>query len=105
MKQLSFDQEDYILEEGLEKKRCGVQGTSLEAFDLIFDELGSRQKEVYEVIESYCNCCNQDIAEFLGLPINSVTPRVKELRDLGFVCQNGFKINRLGRRVMTWKVK
>lgn len=82
-----------------------IQQTSIEAYEIIFDDLGSRQKVVYEIIEEYNNVCNQDISMILGLPINSVTPRVKELRDMGFVVQSGFKVNDIGRRVMTWKVK
>jgi len=77
----------------------------MEAYDFIYDDLGRRQKEVYDVIEQYVNVCNQDISMILKLPINSVTPRVKELRDIGFVEHAGFKINDNNKRVMTWKVK
>jgi len=82
-----------------------VQQTSIEAYDLIVGDLGKRQIQVYDIIERYFNCCNQDIADILGIPINCVTPRVKELRDMGFIMQHGIKINKLGRRVMTWKVR
>ena len=82
-----------------------VQQTSLEAYDMVVDDLGRRQQEVYNVIDEYRNVCNQDIAMILCLPINSVTPRVKELRDLGFVVHDGFKLNDNNKRVMTWKVK
>jgi len=82
-----------------------IQQTSMEAYDCIYDDLGSRQKEVYDVIEQYTNVCNQDISMILGLPINCVTGRVKELRDMGFVGQDGFKVNDNNKRVMTWKVK
>ena len=104
MKQLTFEQEDYILESGLEKHRHHVQETSLEAYDLIYDDLGDMQKLVYDVIEECPNVCNQDIADILCLSINCVTPRVKELRDLFFVAHSGFKLNKLGRRVMTWRI-
>jgi len=81
-----------------------VQQTSIEAYECIYDDLGDKQKMVYDVIESSDGLCNQDIAEILGWGINRVTPRVKELRDLGFVCFGGYKVNSNGYRVMTWKV-
>jgi len=81
-----------------------VQQTSIEAYDCIYDDLGKKQKEVYDVIEQYVGVCNQDIAEILGWGINCVTPRVKELRDFGLVRQGGYKLNSNGYRVMTWKV-
>ena len=82
-----------------------IQQTSMEAYDFIYDDLGNRQKQVYDVIEQYTNVCNQDISMILGIPINCVTGRVKELRDFGFVSHAGFKVNDNNKRVMTWKVK
>ena len=84
---------------------CLIQQTSIEAYDCIYDNLGDRQKVVYDVIEEYSNVCNQDISMILGLPINCITGRVKELRDKNFVCHGGYKLNDNGRHVMTWKVK
>jgi len=82
-----------------------IQQTSMEAYESLYDDLGDMQKIVFDVIEEYNNVCNQDISMILGIPINCVTGRVKELRDLGFVCQNGFKENDNGRRVMRWRVR
>jgi len=81
-----------------------VRQTSIEAYECIYDDLGKKQKEVYDVIESSDGLCNQDIAEILGWGINRVTPRVKELRDFGLVRQGGYKLNSNGYRVMTWKM-
>ena len=82
-----------------------IQQTSMEAYESLYDTLGNRQRMVFDVIDEYNNVCNQDISMMLGLPINCVTGRVKELRDLGFVYHAGFKSNDNGRRVMVWKVK
>ena len=82
-----------------------IQQTSMEAYDCIYDDLGERQKIVFDVIDEYSNVCNQDISMILDLPINCVTGRVKELRDLGFVSHAGYKLNDNGRRVMVWKVR
>ena len=66
--------------------------------------LGERQKMVFGAIRFLGNPCNQDIAEFLGWPINCITGRVKELRDKYVVIDAGLKVNRAGRMVMCWKV-
>ena len=54
--------------------------TSILAYVDILEELGERQTLVYTAIRNLKSCNNVMIAEFLGLPINSVTPRVNELR-------------------------
>ena len=79
-----------------------VQQTSLEAYHILYDDLGNRQKEVLDVIRGNPGICNKEISEKLLLPINCVTGRVKELRDLRFVDGCGFKIYN-NRRVMIWR--
>ena len=80
--------------------------TSFEAFESIIDELGERQKLVYDAIKKYKSVSNLDLSRLLQLPINSVTPRVKELRDKGLVVFDGIKTDRITqRRMKTWKVK
>lgn len=81
-----------------------IRQTSLEAYDEILETLGDRQIEVYCVILDYPGICNKEISEHLLLPINCITGRVKELRDLGWVVQDGFKYYN-NRKVMCWKVK
>ena len=54
--------------------------TSLLAYADVLEELGERQTQVYCVIRNLKSCNNQMIANFLHLPINSITPRVNELR-------------------------
>jgi hypothetical protein len=81
-----------------------IQQTSLEAFNIVYADLGDRQREVYDIIRDNFGICNKEIAEKLLLPINCITGRVKELRDLGMVMHDSYKIND-NRRVMTWKVR
>src|SRR3954470_9313503 len=51
-----------------------------------FPVLGDRQHEVYEAIRNASgSLTNSEIAEAIGNPINTVTPRVFELRGLGLV--------------------
>ena len=82
-----------------------IQLTSLEAYDMIVSELGTRQQQVYNIIEQHSNVSNLDISRILNIPINSVTPRVKELRDMGFVkfcCHKQDRITK--RKVMCWTI-
>lgn len=44
-----------------------------------------RQIEVLHVISMFAPITNREISEKLHLPINSITGRVKELRELGLV--------------------
>jgi hypothetical protein len=83
-----------------------IQATSLEAFMDILPELGDRQKQVLDVIRKIPLVCNYEISVILGLPINSITPRVKELRELGMVVCMGTKLDKVSKRnVMIWGVK
>ena len=79
-----------------------VQQTSLLAFDEVQKTLTNRQAAVFRVIQHSPSICNQEVAEFLGLPINSVTPRVLELRQQGVIWHAGFK-NYRNRKVMVWR--
>ena len=76
-----------------------IQPTSLEAYNILKPQLGERQKQVYNVIKLYPGVCNLDIRRITSIPINSVTPRVKELREKGLVIQNGYKIDRPDKRL------
>jgi len=83
-----------------------IQPTSLEAFESIQPSLNVRQQQIYDTIKNYPSISNLSISRILGLPINCVTPRVKELRDLGLVVFNDVKKDRVtGRRCMCWKIK
>ena len=87
------------------KRGIMIQKTSLEAYNVIKPDLGRMQNIIYNIIKMYPNVSNLDISRFLSKPINSVTPRVKELRDRGLVVHWKYKTDRITKRkVMTWRV-
>ena len=81
-----------------------VQITSREAYWSIVPELSERQREVYKTIRESQAINNQMISKKLGAPINSITPRTHELRELGLVTQ-AFKAicPHTKRRTIFWK--
>ena len=82
-----------------------IQKTSLEAYEVLQPRLGYLQKTVYNAIQDIPDMCNHDIAYYLRLEINRVTPRVKELRDKGLVVCSGHKKDEsTNKNVMIWKV-
>lgn len=57
-----------------------IRDTSRAAYEEISPELGDRQKVVLETIgRAKRPVNNQEIADFLGKPINTITPRTNEL--------------------------
>lgn len=81
-----------------------IQDTSLEAYNTIKIKLGERQQQIYDAIWKYESVSNLDLSRFLKIPINSVTPRVKELREKGLVIEDGHKIDRItNRRMKKWR--
>lgn len=60
------------------------QQTSLLAYRQL-ERIGAKQRACYTVIKREGSTSNYDIAHHLGWEINRVTPRVKELRELGLV--------------------
>ena len=66
-----------------------IQNTSKIAFESILSEMGERQQTVFNYIKSNPDSCNLDISIGLNLPINQITPRVKELREMNFVSKSG----------------
>lgn len=57
------------------------QNTSKLAYEEIIKDLGKRQLQVYNTLKKLKSATNTMISKELGLPINSITPRTKELRD------------------------
>jgi len=67
-------------------------------------ELGKLQSEVYEVISRTGRMTTEEIATALGRYVHSITARVFELRDMGYVEYAGFTIsNKTNRKVSLWK--
>lgn len=81
-----------------------IQNTSLEAHDKILKTLGERQKNVMWALTSGGAMCNLQIAEFLERPINSITPRVLELREIGLIEESHKAVSPSGRRAIYWQV-
>lgn len=66
-------------------QRVGVSAESRDAYQQIASsgELGARQLEVLRCLRAHPDgLTNNEISRMLGLRINSVTPRVKELREI-----------------------
>lgn len=63
------------------KKHREMQQTSLEAYDQL-DNLGERQKQVYDWLRYNQPATNTMISKGTGIAINVVTPRVFELREM-----------------------
>ena len=93
--QLTFEEEDYILEESLEKNRnLGKQVKAENYQEIISDEdnLSHMQNLVYEAISSYPTGINdKGIQRFIKdqfeifLPISSINARRNELIEKGMV--------------------
>ncbi len=81
-----------------------IASTSIEAYDGIYNLTGKRL-EVYKTIKEIEPASNQAIADRLNWPINRVTGRVSELRDMGLVEQDGSRKGKFGARVNTWRLK
>ena len=80
-----------------------ITSTSLDSYYKILPDLGEKQKIVFETIKMHPNMSNHDIARFLGWEINTVTPRVKELREIGLIFCSGERLDRrTNRNVMIW---
>ena len=87
-----------------------VQETSLLAYRETQPRIGEKQAEVLKVLRAardtdvdFTNC---ELAYALDWPINTVTPRVKELRGFGLVVlSRKRRCERTGRLAMAWKAR
>lgn len=81
-----------------------IQQTSLLAYKSL-EEVGRKQRACFNVIKQRGAAANYDIAHTLGWDINGVTPRVKELRELGLVRQAYKALHPItDRKVIYWEV-
>lgn len=68
-------------------------------------ELGMLQLEVYNAVRSAGKCTTEEIATKLGRYVHSITARVFELRDMGYVEFAGSTISdKTKRKVSLWKI-
>jgi len=64
-----------------------IRDTTLSAYIQIQPELSERQKQVYDMLKVMGVANNLMLSRNLGLPVNCVTGRCKELRDLNIVTE------------------
>jgi len=86
------------------QKLTDYQETSKEAYESIQGQLGERQQQVLEAFRELGPSTNKTISQHLGIPINSITPRTKELRTKGLIEEKG-TITQDGRKAITWGIK
>jgi len=84
-----------------------MQQTSIEAYRAFTPrELGYRQRSVYHALLNHGPMSNKQLSRFLGWPINTITPRVKELRSIGCVFLSGFRYDSdTNRHEMVWEAR
>ena len=85
----------------------GVQETSKDAYHgEVVPKLGAKQREVLSVLEKFEDMTNKEISDYIGNPINTVTPRILELRKKGEVVLSQIRLDKTtGMKAMAWKLK
>ena len=79
-----------------------IQQTSMETyFTSVKPKLNAKQHEVYRAIEEYGPCTNRQLAEYMERPINTITPRVLELREKSRIVEV-YKADDGGRKAIYW---
>ena len=72
----------------------------------ISGQLGEKQKLVYEFIKNNPNCTYNEISRGLKEAHNTVTARIKELREYGFIVRSGDRIDeRTGKKNTTYRIR
>ena len=84
-----------------------VADTSLLAyFGEVLPALGNRQQAVLLAFMEKESFTNAEVADFLQFPINTITPRVLELRIKGMLELDQVRPCKVtGRRAMAWRIK
>jgi predicted ArsR family transcriptional regulator len=83
-----------------------MQDTSTQAYDSIRDSLNEKQRIIRSVLLRVGPMSNAQLATVLRWPINTVTPRIHELRKLDVIEDAGTVVSRTtGRKVHVWKLK
>jgi len=83
-----------------------MQTTSLEAYNEIRKTLGNKQAEIFNVLlQNGKSMTNSELAKKLEWSINTVTPRIFELRGLNLVTEDTKRPCLItGRRAIAWRV-
>ncbi|MDV4026361.1 hypothetical protein CMT52_18695 [Elizabethkingia anophelis] len=64
------------------------------AFQAIVEQLPERRKFVFKMIQGNPGISSQDLSGMTFLPINEVVPRVRELKDMFLIVEEGSKVNK-----------
>ena len=87
-----------------------MQPTSLEAYAEVKRSLNSKQRIVLNVLDNLTynggSQTNTEIAQHIGVPINTITTRVLELREKGLVTEHVKRFCRItGHKAIAWRVR
>jgi predicted ArsR family transcriptional regulator len=84
-----------------------MQNTSIQAYrNDVAPTLWQRQRAVMEALRNRPEFTNNELAEFLQWPINTVTPRIFELRAKGKVEESSRRQDGVtGRTAIAWRIK
>jgi len=80
-----------------------VRKTSLQAWDSVQSTLSPRQRQVLAAIHQLGKATNEGIAQHLGLPVHTVTPRTGELEAKGMIRECGRCQTSSGRSACLWQ--
>jgi hypothetical protein len=82
-----------------------IEETSLLAYQEVLQTLGERQRLVLEALKYLKEADNLTISKYLNLPINTITPRIYELRMKKLVGVSKEDLSPVThRKVIFWKV-
>jgi transcription initiation factor IIE alpha subunit len=82
-----------------------VQQSSIDSYKIVKETRKTVQQKIYDTILSRGYATNRQLSILTKIPINSVTARVKELREAGTLEQAGTEYDSTTKRtVMTWRV-
>jgi hypothetical protein len=83
-----------------------IQDTSLWAYSLATQRLNKKQKLILEAIRVFPDVTNAELEKHTGWKINTITPRVGELRKAGLVIDAGIrKCKATGNSAHAWRAK
>ncbi|MCS7054084.1 MAG: hypothetical protein NZM09_10180 [Ignavibacterium sp.] len=87
------------------KEREGYKSEQIRNQAFFLTDINNNQKKVLEVIIKWQPICNEMIAAHLGWYPHQVTPRVLELRQLGYIEWAGEGISQKSKRkVSLWRI-
>lgn len=81
-----------------------MRQTSMDAYHSIKPKIGKKQQIIFDQLQ--CGAATfQELSAFLRVPINEITPRVRELNEKGWVSAVDTKKNpRTGKTCTVWGV-